>query len=61
MTDLKPLIAKIANGYDLTSAEAAKAFEVMMSGEASPGQIGGFLMGLRVKGETVDEITGGVG
>lgn len=60
MTDLKALIAKVATGASLTRAEARTAFDVMMSGEATPAQIGGFLMALRVRGETVDEITGAV-
>lgn len=59
-TDLKPLIAKAANGQALTREEARAAFDVLMSGEATPSQIGGFLMALRVRGETVDEITGAV-
>jgi anthranilate phosphoribosyltransferase len=59
-TDLKPLIAKAANGQALTREEARSAFDVLMSGEATPSQIGGFLMALRVRGETVDEITGAV-
>ena len=60
MTDLKALIAKVATGASLTRAEARTAFDVMMSGSATPAQIGGFLMALRVRGETVDEITGAV-
>ena len=60
MADLKPLIAKAAAGTPLTRAEAKDAFDVMMSGDATPSQIGGFLMALRVRGETVDEITGAV-
>ena len=58
--DLKPYLAKVADGVALTRAEAAAAFGVMMSGEATPSQIGGFLMALRVRGETVDEIAGAV-
>jgi anthranilate phosphoribosyltransferase len=58
--DFKALIAKIATGASLTRAEAAAAFDCMMSGEATPSQMGGLLMGLRVRGETVDEITGAV-
>jgi anthranilate phosphoribosyltransferase len=60
MADLKPLIAKAANGQALSRAEARDAFDVLMSGEATPSQIGGLLMALRVRGETVDEITGAV-
>ena len=60
MADLKPLIAKAANGTPLTRGEAREAFSVMMSGEATPAQIGGLLMALRVRGETVEEITGAV-
>ena len=60
MADLKPFIAKAASGEPLSRAEAREAFGVMMSGEATPSQIAGFLMALRVRGETVDEITGAV-
>lgn len=55
---LKPLLAKVAEGAALSEDEAAHAFDVMMSGEATPAQIGAFLMALRVRGETVAEITG---
>jgi anthranilate phosphoribosyltransferase len=58
--DLKSLIAKVATGASLTRDEAANAFDRMMSGEATPSQMGGLLMALRVRGETVDEITGAV-
>jgi len=51
---LKPLIGKAAEG-PLTRQEAEEAFESIMSGEASPAQIGGFLMALRARGESVDE------
>ena len=60
MADLKSHIAKAANGQPLTRAEARDAFDVMMSGEATPSQIAGLLVALRVRGETVDEITGAV-
>jgi anthranilate phosphoribosyltransferase len=56
---LKPLIGKVAAGESLSVDETTEAFDIMMSGEATPAQIGGFLMALRVRGETVDEITGG--
>src|ERR1700761_1699701 len=60
MDDLKSIIAKVATGATLTRDEAASAFDLMMSGEATPSQMGGLLMALRVRGETVDEITGAV-
>jgi anthranilate phosphoribosyltransferase len=56
--DFKGLIAKVATGASLSREEAARGFERMMSGEATPSQMGGLLMALRVRGETVDEITG---
>ncbi|KPF44073.1 anthranilate phosphoribosyltransferase [Rhizobium sp. AAP43] len=60
MSGLKPFLARIATRYPLTRQEASDAFEILMSGEASMAQIGAFLMGLRVRGETVDEIAGAV-
>ena len=60
MDAFKPLIAKVATGASLTRAEANQAFNDMLSGEVTPSQMGGFLMALRVRGETVDEITGAV-
>ncbi|MDP4823763.1 MAG: anthranilate phosphoribosyltransferase [Aestuariivirgaceae bacterium] len=60
MADLKPFIAKTAMGESLNREEAREAFNILMSGEATPSQIGGLLMALRVRGETVDEITGAV-
>lgn len=60
MADLKAYISKVASGATLSFAEARGAFEIIMSGEATPSQIGGFLMALRVRGETVDEISGAV-
>ena len=60
MSDFKSIIGKAAAGTALTREEARAAFDIMMSGEATPSQIGGFLMALRVRGETVDEITGAV-
>jgi anthranilate phosphoribosyltransferase len=58
--DFKTLIAKAATGASLTREEAARGFDRMMSGEATPSQMGGLLMALRVRGETVEEITGAV-
>ena len=60
MDDLKSIIGKVATGATLSRDEAAAAFDAMMSGEATPSQMGGLLMALRVRGETVDEITGAV-
>src|SRR6202030_2067164 len=60
MESFKPLIAKVAAGATLTRSEAESAFDSMLSGEVTPSQMGGFLMALRVRGETVDEITGAV-
>ncbi|MEZ5820199.1 MAG: anthranilate phosphoribosyltransferase [Xanthobacteraceae bacterium] len=60
MHDLKSIIGKVATGATLSRDEAASAFDAMMSGEATPSQMGGLLMALRVRGETVDEITGAV-
>jgi anthranilate phosphoribosyltransferase len=58
--EFKALIAKVASGAALSCEEAAHGFKTMMSGEATPSQMGGLLMALRVRGETVDEITGAV-
>src|ERR1700680_3447656 len=58
--DLKPLLAEVAAGRTLSESEAEAAFEIIMSGNATPSQMGAFLMALRVRGETVDEITGAV-
>ena len=55
---LEPFIAKAINRIDLTAEEAREALNIIMTGQATPAQIGGFLVALRMKGETVDEITG---
>ena len=60
MDNLRAIIARVATGATLTREESAAAFDSMMSGEATPSQMGGLLMALRVRGETVDEITGAV-
>lgn len=60
MSNLKAMIGRVAGGAALTREEAELAFGIIMSGEATPAQIGGFLMALRVRGETVDEIAGAV-
>ena len=58
MANFKALLAKLATGATLSQEESYAAFDIMMSGDTTPSQAGGFLMGLRVRGETVDEITG---
>lgn len=60
MGEMKPLLAALAEGRRLTFAEAQAAFDGLLSGEATPAQTGAFLMGLRVRGETSDEIAGAV-
>ncbi len=60
MSELKVYIAKVASGAPLSFDEARQAFDIVMSGDATPSQIGGFLMAMRVRGETVDEISGAV-
>lgn len=52
------LLTRLLEGQDLSIAEAAWAMEQVMAGEATPAQLGGFLMALRAKGETVDEFVG---
>lgn len=59
-TALQPWIAKVADGFRLNEAEAEKAFQALMTGQATSSQIGAFLMALRTRGETVEEITGAV-
>ncbi len=60
MTDFKSIIALVADGAALNADQARGAFDYLMSGDATPSQIAGFLMALRVRGETVDEIVGAV-
>jgi len=56
--DLKPLLAKLATGCCLDEKEAYIAFDIVMSGSATPSQIGALCMGMRIRGETVEEIAG---
>src|SRR5215468_10775306 len=56
--DLKALLAHVAQGRSLSESEAEAAFDIIMSGNATPSQMGAFLIALRVRGETVEEITG---
>ena len=58
--NLKPVLARLASGETLSDDEAEGAFDIIMSGEATPAQIGALLMAMRVRGETVAEITGAV-
>jgi anthranilate phosphoribosyltransferase len=55
---LKPYLAKLMKHQDLSEAEAEQAMQIIMTGLASPAQIGGYLVALRMKGETVPEIIG---
>lgn len=55
---LKSFIQKIAERTNLSQADAASAMEIIMSGQATPAQIGAFLVALRMKGETADELAG---
>lgn len=57
---LKPFIAKTINRTDLTSDEAEQAMNIIMTGQATAAQIGAYLVALRMKGETIAEITGSV-
>ncbi|MEE8283503.1 MAG: anthranilate phosphoribosyltransferase, partial [Alphaproteobacteria bacterium] len=56
--EFKEYLGAVASGTALSQVQAEEAFEIIMSGEATPSQMGAFLMGLRVRGETVDEIVG---
>jgi anthranilate phosphoribosyltransferase len=58
MEEFKALVGKVATGAVLTRMESALAFDLMTSGEATQSQMGAFLMALRIRGETVEEITG---
>ncbi|MEP4767442.1 MAG: anthranilate phosphoribosyltransferase [Roseibium sp.] len=60
MTTFKEFIAKVADGNSLNFEEAREAFEVILSGSATPSQLGGFLIALRVRGESIPEVTGAV-
>lgn len=60
MTDnaFRPIIQKVSTGATLSRAEIQTAFDIMIAGQATPGQMAAFLMAMRVRGETIDEITG---
>lgn len=57
--DFRRLLAKVGNGQALSVDEAERAFDIMTSGDATPAQMGGFLMALKVRGETAEELAGG--
>ena len=56
VTDMPSAIRAVTEGRDLSEAEMGAVMRLVMTGQATPAQIGGFLIGLRMKGETVDEI-----
>jgi anthranilate phosphoribosyltransferase len=60
LSNLKDFIATVADGNSLTREETETAFSILMSGEATPAQIGGLLMALRVRGESVEEFVGAI-
>ena len=60
MNSLKPVLARLAAGETLAETEAEAAFGIIMAGEATPAQIAGLVMAMRVRGETVAEMTGAV-
>ena len=55
---IQDALAQLLEGNDLTRAQARRVMDSIMSGEATPAQIGGFLVALRLKGETAEEIAG---
>ena len=55
---IQQALAKLLDGHDLSREQSREAMGAIMTGEATPGQIGGFLIALRIKGETPDEIAG---
>ena len=57
---LKPVLERLARGEQLSAEQAEATFDTIFDGDATPGQIGALLMALRVRGETVSEITGAV-
>ncbi|WP_262691609.1 anthranilate phosphoribosyltransferase [Kordiimonas aestuarii] len=59
MSDLRPILAKLADGHFLDTDEAQDAFDIIMSGAADLAQMAAFIMALRLRGEQVDEIVGG--
>ena len=60
MTSISHILEHLALGQDLSTDQAAQAFGLLMTGDVSPVQAGAFLLGLRTKGETVDELSAAV-
>lgn len=60
MNELAKYIKRIAEGEQLTEEESTRCFHIMMTGGATPAQMAGFLIALKMRGETVDEIAGAV-
>lgn len=60
MSDLKSIIAKVADGNSLTAAETEAAFGIIMSGNATPVEIAALLIAMRVRGESQDEFVGAI-
>lgn len=56
--DMQTAINQVLSGQNLSTDDMTSVMKIIMTGEATQAQIGGFLVGLRMKGETVDEITG---
>ncbi|WP_372965170.1 anthranilate phosphoribosyltransferase [Marinobacter sp.] len=56
--DMKQALNRIASNLDLSQEEMKDVMRIVMNGEATDAQVGAFLMGLRLKSETIDEITG---
>jgi anthranilate phosphoribosyltransferase len=55
---IQAALARLLDGRDLTRDDTRRVMDTIMSGDATPAQIGGFLVALRLKGETADEIAG---
>ena len=60
MDAFKPFLVTLSSGAALSREQAREAFDTLLSGEVTPAQAGAFLMGLRVRGETIDEISGAI-
>ncbi len=56
---MKQFLSEVIEGRDLTQGQMAEAFGLIMSGQATPAQVAGFIVALRMKGETIEEVAGG--